>query len=133
MHELACFIRLAEYCEESDKAYLFDPDKLWEKLKINVSLCLTRDTAEWDVSYVCKPSFFIRSPESLFYKGNEELADYECGHIIQSRDPEGVWDINWKWSDYGAEFAVSRNWWEADLAIRNMLFLKSFGYLEMRQ
>jgi hypothetical protein len=131
MHELACFIRLAEYSETEGVTGLFDVNELKNKLVVNVSLCLTRDTKEWDVSYSCRPSFFIRSPKSPYYKGNEALTEFECGYLIRKRYPDGVWDIDWKWAGYDAEFAVSRNWWQADLAIRNMLFLKEFGSLEM--
>lgn len=43
---------------------------------------------------------------------------------------EGVWDINWQWGDYPAEWAISRNWWQGSQAVNNMLYLRNFGRLE---
>ncbi|OQB25543.1 MAG: hypothetical protein BWY11_00303 [Firmicutes bacterium ADurb.Bin182] len=131
MHELACFTRLA-LCFETLRAEApFDPDLLMRKLRENVSGCLTYDTEVWSFEYVCKPSLFFSSPDGPFYTGNEALAEYECEYIIKSRRPEGVWDINWKWADYDLEFAVSENWWKADRAVKNMLYLNGFGRLDI--
>ena len=36
-------------------------------------------------------------------------------------------NITWKWGMYEKEFAISENWWKANLVIANMRFLKGFG------
>ncbi|MNC78146.1 hypothetical protein D3C75_1302920 [compost metagenome] len=70
---------------------------------------------------------YINAPESIFYAGNEEVVDKELEYILETRAAGGVWDISWKWTDYQREFAVAENWWKANVAIQNLLFLRNFG------
>ena len=88
-----------------------------------------RDPAQW-TGYVPRPSRFIHSAESPLYPGNEEIVQAEVDYLKRTRQPGGVWPITWTWFDmmgqYGAEFAISENWWKGPVAIENMLFLKAF-------
>jgi hypothetical protein len=129
MHESLCFIRLMEYCERANKQDLFDITLLKRKLQDQVRKLLTRDTEQWKTNYVCKPSQFLNSPRSPFYAENKDLVDYEIAHIIGTKNESGVWDITWKWGMYKKEFAISENWWKANLVIVNMLFLRGFDCL----
>lgn len=130
MHELSNFIRLSEYLVEAEVVYNLQQVALTDKLKKNVSACLTRDTSTWRTDYVCRPSQFFKSPKSPYYEGDEELALFEADYLIETRNADGVWDITWSWGSYDKEFAISENFWKADFVIRNLLYLKGFGRIE---
>lgn len=101
---------------------------LRDKLKILVDDAIERDPTQWPM-YSMRPSMYISSPTSIFYKGNEEVVEKEIEYILESRNDEGVWDIQWKWGDYPNEFAVAENWWKAHWAIHNVLLLRKFDRL----
>ncbi len=129
MHVLNCFIALAEYCRQAKIKEWFDLDEVTNRLVKLVQETLTRDVELWANSYVCKPSQFFYTPESIFYPGNEELAAYECEFIKNTRKEAGVWEIPWGWTDYPEEWAVSKNWWKGQVALKNMRYLYHFKAL----
>jgi hypothetical protein len=108
----------------------FDCKSLAEKVKELVHASIERDTSKW-VYYSRRPSDYINSPESIFYKDNEDIVLKELDYLIETRPEKGVWNITWSWFEnnekYAKEFAVSENWWKASVAIDKMKFLKSFG------
>jgi hypothetical protein len=89
---------------------------------------IEKDASKW-TQYCWKPSNFVRSPDSIFYPGNEEAIQVELDYILGKRNAEGIWDITWTWGAYDAEFAISRNWWQANLIIENLRLLRAFGRL----
>ena len=82
---------------------------LKRKLIEQVIHCISPDQSAWSTSYVCKPSQFIDSRGSIFYTGNQELADAECGHIIRTQLEDGTWPVTWTWADYPDAWALSQN------------------------
>lgn len=105
------------------------------------ALCITkklvydsieRDTTKWEF-YGKRPSHFIESPESVFFRENEDIVMKELDYLIERRPEKSVWNITWSWFDnnekYPKEFAVSENWWRASVAIQNMLQLRRFDRL----
>ncbi|MDD2431441.1 MAG: hypothetical protein PHD88_05430 [Firmicutes bacterium] len=129
MHTAACYIQLLEYCEAANNHDLFDLHLLKTKLITQVKNCITRNTADWETSYICKPSQFFSSPDSIFYPGNEDIADFECNYIKRTQLEDGSWNIPWSWSDYPNEWAISKNWWKSTGIIINLLYLRGFGRL----
>lgn len=126
MHTVSCYIRLMQYVEEAGVTDVFDIDVLKNKLKKQVTYSITRNTDEWETSYVCKPSQFFNSRESIFYIDNKEIADFECEFIIRTQLDDGSWNITWKWADYPEEWAISKTWWKSNNIITYMLYLKGF-------
>jgi hypothetical protein len=120
MHTVLCYIRLAEYGARAG----LDVSALREKLLLQVSASLTRETEKWETGYVCKPSLFFDSAQSPFRAGNEEIAAFECDFIRRAQCEDGSWPVNWSWGAYPEEWAISKNWWKSDIAIRNMRFLR---------
>lgn len=127
MHTLVCFIRLMEYIEESGETKLIDLGVFKEKLKKQVQGCITQNTKEWGISYICKPSQFFCSRKSLFYEMNKEIAEYECEFIVNTQLEDGTWNIPWNWSDFPDAWAISKNWWKSNLIIWNMIYLRNFS------
>jgi hypothetical protein len=130
MHTLSCYISLMEYCEDEGIEDIFDMSAFGEKIKVQVKNGITHDKAEWIDSYICKPSEFISSKNSIFYKDNAEIADYECEHIVETQLANGSWNIPWSWELYPEEWAVSKNWWKCIGIISNIEYLRGFDCLD---
>jgi hypothetical protein len=114
----------------------FDIDFLSAAIKKHVDESIVRDVSQW-ANYSVRPSQFISTPDSPFYKGNEDIIEKELDYLIDTRQDNGVWGITWQWwgnyEKYPKEFAISENWWKADLdmgAIGKLKFLQSFGRLD---
>ncbi len=111
----------------------FDWDCLEVKLKELVNNTIERDTAKWPY-YSTRPSKYISSPASIFYKDNKDIVSKELDYIIETRPKKGVWDITWSWFEnndkYSNEFAISQNWWKGTIAIHNMNLLRSFNRID---
>ena len=126
MHTGSCYLRLLQYCEEAGALAGIDLPLLKEKLKLQVRFSITQNNAEWETGYICKPSQFFNTRDSIFYADNKNIADYECEYIIQSQLADGSWSIPWSWNAYPEEWAISKNWWKSNGVISNMLYLKGF-------
>lgn len=129
MHTAACYIRLVQYCMEAGVTDIFDISKFNERLKKQVRHSITHNTSKWETGYICKPSQFFRSQDSILYLDNKDIANYEIEYIIKSQLDDGSWSIPWSWSDYPEEWAISKNWWKANGVVLNMLYLKGMGRL----
>lgn len=127
MHVVCCYSQLLEYIEKAAVSDDFETDNLRNKLQQLVKDLIEKDTQKWSTEYVCKPSQFINSKQSIYFKENENICHYEWRHIQESRNQEGVWDITWYWEKYEEEFSISKNWWKGNLVIINMLYLKHFS------
>lgn len=130
MHEVTVFWELLACCKAAGRTDLFDEKAYEGRLKSAVRVLIGNDPSDWTQGYVCTPSRFIRSPQSPFYPGSEGLPEQECDLLIQNRNAHGVWNLTWTWGAYEREFAISENWWKANLAIQNLLFLRAFGRIE---
>ena len=129
MHTAGCFVRLMQYAEEVGVTGIFDIDALKDKLKAQVKYSITADKSAWETGYICKPSQFFMNRDSIFYADNAEIADYECGFIERTQQPDGAWAIPWGWNGYPEEWAISKNWWRGNGALLNLLYLKGMGRL----
>lgn len=115
----------------------FDMESQCTTVKKLVDEAIVRDVSQW-ANYVVRPSQFIPSPESPFYKGNEDVVEQELDYLVETRPRNGVWGITWHWYDmydkYPKEFAISENWWKADNeigAIGKLRFLRRFGRFDL--
>lgn len=129
MHTITCYIRLMQYIEAAKATDIIDLAILKAKLIEQVKNCITQNTDEWKISYVCKPSQFIDTQNSIFYVGNEAIADFECEFIIRTQLEDGSWNVTWDWGNYQSTWAISRNWWKANGIILNLCYLKQFSKL----
>jgi hypothetical protein len=127
MHTACCFIRLMEYAQEAGATDILYIAASKEKLKAQAKYSITANKSAWESSYICKPSQFFMSRDSIFYADNAEIADYECDFIVRTQLADGSWPIPWGWNDYPEEWAVSKNWWKANGALLNLLYLKGMG------
>ena len=127
------YIALIDVLHKLNITDRFDLAFLSEKVKQLVNDAIERDASKWGL-YGKRPADFIRSPESEFYEGNEEILQRELDYTVDTRVEKGVWGITWSWFDnnekYPKEFAMSENWWKAAVAIEKVRLLKNFGRIE---
>lgn len=129
MHIVLCYIRLAEYIEETKQTDIVDMPALKAKLMQQVKNSITQNKAEWETCYVCKPSQFFNSKDSIFYADNKEIADYECEFIVKTQLSDGSWTIPWGWNDYPEQWNIAKNWWKSNGILVNMLYLENMRKL----
>lgn len=124
---------LLDSIKQANLTLHFDCRYLTEKLKELVNNSIERDISKW-IHYSVRPSEYICSPESIFYKDNKDIVSKELDYIIETRPKKGVWDITWSWFEnndkYAKEFAISQNWWKANRAIHKINLLKNFNRLD---
>ena len=111
----------------------FDVSRLSADIKNLIDAAIERDVSNW-AGYSVRPSQFIDSPDSPYYKGNEEITGKELDYLIDTLPGDDVWGITWQWWEnyekYPKQFAVAENWWKSGIATGNLKFLKSFGRVE---
>lgn len=112
----------------------FEYESLYGTVKNLVCNSIVRDVSKW-ASYGVRPSNYITSPGSMFYRENEDIVQTELDFLIDTRPQNDVWGITWTWFEnnqkYAKEFAISENWWKAFKAIEKVSFLKNFGRIEL--
>lgn len=110
----------------------YDYDRLEEEMIRAVNKSIQRDPAQWS-SYGYRPSDYIKSKDSIFYPGNEELVETELDFLVDTLPEHDVWPISWCWFEnyekYPKEFIISENWAKGYKAIEKAMFLKRFGRL----
>ena len=130
MHTCACYLRMAELFEQAKATDFIPFEILKSKLHKSINKLIVTDISKWN-SYVCQPSCFINSRNSEYYQANKSIADYECEYIVTTQLEDGSWNIGWSWGgNYPDEWAISKNWWKSQCIIKNLLYLKGFGYFD---
>lgn len=98
-----------------------------QKLIEQVKQELSSVADKWETEYVCMPSNFIETQNSIFYTTNTELIAKECEYIVKKQLEDGSFVIPWKWWTEYPEYEIAKNWWKSDFCIRNLRFLKEFA------
>lgn len=125
-HNTVCFVRLYEYLSETDTE-LVDMKEFADKLKEEINANICRETEKWKTEYVCLPSKFIDSKDSMFYAGNEELVQKELEITAESQLEDGSYIVPWLWYNEYKEYELAANWWKSRILINKLLFLKAFA------
>lgn len=111
----------------------FPCDGLKERLEEVMNHTIERDPDQWK-EYTPRPSGFIHGTDSPLYQANKDLLNRELDYLVETRLPDGVWNISWSWFEtgdqYPKEFAISENWWKAVKAIEHVDLLKRFDRIE---
>ena len=126
MHETACIVDLYEYMKECNIQGLLNLEEFRTLLQQQIIKVITYHTDSWRTDYVCKPSQFISSKKSDVYSGNEDICDFECNFIKQTQNADGTWNVTWNWDAFDEQWSISKNWWKADIIIRNISYIKAF-------
>lgn len=126
--EIQGFTQMLSFLKAAEIPMQCDLAKIERILNQRAQTFIEKDPSKWH-QYCWKPSVFVKSPDSIFYPGNEEAMAAELDYILTRRNSEGMWDITWNWGAYEREFAISQNWWKANIMIENLLLFRNFGRL----
>lgn len=126
MYVVSCFARLYDYLLEAGLADEFPMEQFGRHLRQVVKSTITQDVnlyiTMWGVN-ICRPSVFIQSAESMYYKDNKKIADFELEFIAKTQLRDGSWEVTWDWGkNYPAAWGVAKNWWKTRIVIENLLY-----------
>jgi hypothetical protein len=149
-HFMDDFFTISVYCdllkklEENKLHSCFDITSMKENLPKLVNTYMEKDLSKWS-GWCGRPSYFIKSPESKYYNGNEDIMskelDWQLEKIIGRISKLNVWNVNangWYWFDnnqggeYPKESFVSANCWEIIDTIKYIRLFKNFGRIDLR-
>lgn len=116
---------LEEDCLEAGLE-IMDMNEFRQKLIAQVKIELDACAEKWETDYVCMPSNFIKTKDSVFREDNTELIARECEFIKKAQLPDGSFVVPWEWWTEYKEFELAKNWWKAEICLRNMRFLRDF-------
>lgn len=127
--EIQGLTKMLDFLEGTKVGFDYHVSEMKEVLNRQAQTFIEKDDSKWG-QYCWKPSVFVKSPDSLFYPGNEKAMETELDYILNRRNSEGIWDINWTWGAYEKEFSISQNWWKANIIIEHLRMLRNFGRFE---
>ena len=99
----------------------------WSYRQKQIKKVITYDTKIWSTDYICKPSLFINSKSSDFYLENKEICDFEYKFILKTQNEDGSWGVTWEWNDYPEQWSISKNWWQSDIIIKNIKYIRELN------
>lgn len=131
MHTLKDYIELYEDLCAAGREDIVDMPRFKACLTRAVGALVTRDTAQWQTGYICRPSQFVLSCAGPFYAEIADLARYECAFLRETQLEDGSWNIPWRWGAYAEAWALSKCWWKAVGIVKNLRFLRGMGELNI--
>lgn len=123
MHDLLCYIRLAETSNLPEDIR----QRLVTFLTPIVKQSVPRDPAQWG-DYGLTPLTVVSTPKSLFYAEFADVIPQNLAYIFSHQTDEGYWSPSWSWA-----FAHADGWRDAEHDLRgiftlnNLLFERHFA------
>ena len=78
-------------------------------------------------AYCITPSFFIHDRLHPLYPEYIELLKLEVQRLMETRDADGCWDINWVWQEYESAYRLSANWWKSSVTMQKLMLYETFA------
>ena len=78
-------------------------------------------------AYCITPSFFIHDRLHPLYPEYRELLKLEVQRLMETRDANGCWDINWVWQEYESAYRLSANWWKSSVTMQKLMLYETFA------
>jgi len=118
MHDLLCYIRLAE----TANLPLAIREKLTAFLTPVIEKSVARTSSEWG-GYGLTPLTVVSTPKSLFYPDFIQVIPQNLAYIYAQQSEEGYWSPSWSW-----EFAHADGWRDAERDLRGVITLRNLLY-----
>jgi hypothetical protein len=119
MHELLCYVRLAEMVPL--------PVAAQQAITDRVLATVERDPARWP-KYGLRPLTVVKSPASPYYVPLREAVDANLDFLIAEQNADGSWRPTWTWGDAFPEtWAVAKKEWQGILTLDALKVLRAFG------
>ncbi len=119
MHELLCYVRLAEMVPLPAAAQGVITDR--------VVATVERDPAKWP-KYGLRPLSVVKSPASPYYAPLREAVAANFDYLIGEQGGDGAWSPTWNWGDKFPEaWPQARRDWQGVLTLDALKVLRAFG------
>jgi hypothetical protein len=115
MHDLLCYIRLAETVNLPSDLH----EKLVAFLTPMVENAVPRTPSQWG-EYGLTPLTVVSTPQSLFYAHFANIIPQNIAYINAQQADDGYWSPSWSW-----EFASATGWRDAERDLRGMITLNN--------
>lgn len=126
MHLVYCFAHLAQDLDHLPTIKLNHVEAFKANLSKRIDELITKDLGRWDQGYVCFPNRFITTKDSPYYpKHTQSVLDF-CDYLRKVQNPDGTWPVTWSWPSYPENWPIAKLWWQSDILINNLRFLKTF-------
>jgi len=123
MHELRCYVRLAELEQVPAAARR----QVVNRLQPIVTRVVERDPAKWS-GYTLKPLWIARSPRSPFYPFLRDAVAANLDYEIEHQAADGSWLPNWDWGAAHPDvWPIARREWQGMLTVETLTWLRAFG------
>ena len=107
----------------------YNYDDIQNRLCTVVNEQMQKDEKMWE-GYGYRPSDFIKSKNSIFIKGNEEIVKKECDYLIRTTPRNDIWPVSWCWFENGQKYPkeeiLSLHIAKVRKCIEKVKFLKEF-------
>jgi hypothetical protein len=126
MHDLLCYVRLAETktLPEETRA------RILAKLQPAVDQAVARDPATW-AAYGLQPLTVVNSPDSPFAAMLAGAIEANLDYQIEQQQADGSWGPNWSWADsFPAAWAQAEQEWRGLFTVKTLKTVQNFGRLE---
>lgn len=126
MHDLLCYVRLAE-----TQTLLKDArTKILQKLRQAVDCVVAKNPSDWE-KYGLKPLTVVASPDSPFAAMLDKEIDLNLDYEIDHQQEDGSWTPNWSWGDAFPEaWKNAEREWKGVLTVRALKVFQNFDRLE---
>jgi hypothetical protein len=119
MTELPCALTLHDDMRATGMPV---PAKFAERLGRDIAGLMEPDSARWS-DYVVRPSTLFSGQNDEFAGPYADLIAEEKRYLLDTMNPDGSWEPNWRWRDFPDSWALARNWWKAIQAREYLDFL----------
>lgn len=126
MHDLLCYVRLAETAALPDA----ERQTIWQKLAQTVETAVAHTPAEW-ANYGLKPLAVVSSPHSPLLHTLANSVSLNLDDEIEQQQADGSWVPNWSW--FGAfpeAWPQAEQEWKGVLTVKTLRQLQDFGRFE---
>lgn len=130
VNTVCCYIQMLDYLKDAKETDIVDLIVLEVRLRDIVKRTITQDKEKWNGGCTCRPSQYFNSRDSIFYKDNKEIADYECKFIYDkfiygTQLTDCPYRIPGIQVGHSEKWAVSKIWQKSEINITNLLYLKN--------
>jgi len=124
MHEVYCFLRLAEQMPESDLT------RVKEKLSRLVLNVVSTDPESWK-QYAAQPLNFVPDPQSFLYPLLQDHIQVNLDFRVDNLAAQGISIPPWNWAGYEQAWQAARIEISGRMTVADLAILKRFGRLEV--
>ena len=126
MHDLLCYVRLAETKSLPEALQT----QIMDKLHKVVAATVARERDTWD-DYGLPPLAIVSTPASPFAPMFAEELEANLDYVIEQQRDNGAWGPNWSWGDAFPEaWRSAERDWTGILTLGNLSKLRAWGRLE---